>query len=91
MEKAIAWLVTVTGLFPSFWIGFMSFFSLWTAKNFLNRQITTGASAAYVHDTFISIGGWTITITPHYWSAFAIFLGTLLILVGLIDTLRATE
>ena len=44
----------------------------------------------YVHDSYFTAGSCKVYVTPQSWSVIAIFLGCLLVVCGLLGTLRAT-
>jgi len=94
MAKALIWLVTLIGLAPAIVIACVSWFIMRASARmgpYGPIDVPPGdVNANYVHDSYFTVGSWTVYVTPQYWSVGAIFVGCLLIVCGLCGTLRAT-
>ena len=79
MAKAFIWLVTLIGLAPAIVIGCVCC-SIMRASARMGPYgpidvPSSDINANYVHDSYFSVGSWTVYVTPQYWSVVAMFLG----------------
>ena len=92
MAKCFVWILTIIGLAPSVMIAIASLVILinFRQAGLPRRGVPSNLSreAVYLHDSYVGLSGWTLSIAPQYWPIVLVFTGVGLILIGVYAILR---